>query len=551
MEKYESPLERFYHWEKTQPNKTFFRQAYQGQWLSVTWAQAGTEIRKMANYLKSLNLPEHSKIAIISKNSMHWIMSDLAIMMSGHISVPLYPTIPGDLIKYCLEHSETKVCFVGKLDNWKTQAHGIPDGVKVINFPMWSEYYDGYINWEDIMKNTEPLMENPIPNPDDLITIIYTSGTTGLPKGVLHRYGAIGFAAANAMKLLDNLSPADRFFSYLPLSHIAERMLVEMGSIYSGGTMSFAESLETFPMNLKETKPTVFLAVPRIWTKFQMGILAKMNQNKLDLLMRIPIVNNLIKKKIKEGLGLENAKYLLSGAAPLPVATTNWFDHIGFRIYEAYAMTENCAYSHLSLPNSRKVGSVGCSLPFNEVRFSEEGEIQVKSDAIMVGYYKEPEKTRETITEDGWLCTGDQGVEDNKGFLTITGRVKDIFKTDKGKYVAPAPIENELSKSTLIEQVCVVGANLPQTMALVVLSEEAKGKNKNEVDKELEELATSVNKGLEKHERMKKVVIMNEEWTVENNLLTPTLKVKRNILEKQKQDAYQNWYQQKESVVWE
>ena len=144
--------------------------------------------------------------------------------------------------------------------------------------------------------------------------------------------------------------------------------------------------------------------------------------------MRIPIINNLIKKKIKEGLGLENAKYLLSGAAPLPVATTNWFDHIGFRIYEAYAMTENCAYSHLSLPNARKVGSVGCSLPFNEVRFSEEGEIQVKSAAIMVGYYKEPEKTRETITEDGWLCTGDQGVEDNKGFLTIKFLYDEILK---------------------------------------------------------------------------------------------------------------------------
>jgi len=551
MERYESPLERFYKWEKEQPDKTFFRQAYKGQWISVTWKQAGTEIRKMANYLKSLNLSSQSKIAIISKNSMHWIMSDLAIMMSGHISVPLYPTISGDLIKYCLEHSEAKVCFVGKLDNWETQAHGIPDDVKVINFPLWSEYYDGYTNWSDIIEKTEPFAESPVPNPDDLITIIYTSGTTGQPKGVVHKYHAIGFAAQNAIKLLNNLDSSDRFFSYLPLSHIAERMLVEMGSIYSGGVMSFAESLDTFPTNLKETKPTVFLAVPRIWTKFQMGILAKMNQQKLDWLMRIPVLNNIIKKKIKEGLGLEKAKYLLSGAAPLPVATSHWFEKIGFTIYEAYAMTENCAYSHLSLPGARKVGSVGCSLPFNEVRFSDEGEIQVKSDAVMVGYYKESEKTKETITEDGWLCTGDQGVEDSNGFLTITGRVKDIFKTDKGKYVAPAPIENELSKSTLIEQVCVVGANLPQTMALVVLSEDAKVKDKSEVAQELEALAVSVNKGLDKHEKMKKVVIMNEEWTVENNLLTPTLKVKRNILEKQKQDFYTQWYEKKESVVWE
>lgn len=551
MNSYETPLDKFYHWEKTQANKTFFRQAYNGQWLSITWKQAGNEIRRMANYLKSKNLPPQSKIAIISKNCAHWIMSDIAIMMSGHVSVPLYPTIPEDLIKYCLEHSESKICFVGKLDNWSKQANGVPKNVEVITYPLWTETGKDYKNWDEITAQTEPLQENHYPNLEDLITVIYTSGTTGLPKGVMHNYKSLTFALNNVINLFGDMSPNDRFFSYLPLSHIAERMLVEMGGLYSGGTMSFAESLDTFANNLKETKPTIFLAVPRIWTKFQMGILAKMNQSKLDILLKIPILNNIIKKKIKEGLGLQDARYLITGAAPMPVATMLWFEKLGFVILEAYAMTENCAYSHLTFPWKRKVGAVGTSLPQNEVRFSEEGEIQVRSEAIMVGYFKDEEKTRETITEDGWLCTGDQGEEDSEGFLKITGRVKDIFKTDKGKYVAPAPIENELSKSTLIEQVCVVGANLPQTMALIVLSEDAKTKDRDEVSNELEALITSINKTLDKHERMKKGVIMNEEWTVDNNLLTPTLKVKRNILEKQKNSNYTKWYEAKENIVWE
>ena len=549
--KYLSPIEKFYEWEQKQPDKTFLRQAYQGQWLHKSWAKAGQEIRSMAAYLKSLNLPPQSNIAIISKNCEHWIMSDLAIMMAGHVSVPLYPTIPADLIHYCLVHSDAKVCFVGKLDDWSKQRSGVPAGVKCITYPLWTEQGEGYVNWDDIVSKTPPMQENPVPDPNDLMTIIYTSGTTGLPKGVMHNNHAISFAAGNALKLIGDLGPDDRFFSYLPLSHIAERALVEMGGIYSGGSLSFAESLDTFAANLKDTRPTIFLAVPRIWTKFQLGILSKMPQSRLDILLKIPIISSIIKKKIKEGLGLDPSQFLFSGAAPLPLVTMDWFEKLGFVIYEAYAMTENCAYSHLNLPGKRKPGWVGQSLPMNEVRLSEEGEIQVRSEAVMVGYFKDEEKTKETIIDGGWLCTGDQGEIDSEGFLKITGRVKDIFKTDKGKYVAPAPIENELSKNTLIEQVCVVGANLPQTMAMVVLSADGKALSKDDVSKSLEDTMLQVNQSLDKHEKMKKMIIVNEEWTVDNNLLTPTLKVKRNILEKQKQECYTSWYSSEEIVVWE
>lgn len=544
-----SPLEKLYQWTAQKPEKTFLRQPYNGEWIHYSWKKADDEIRRMAAYLRSLNLPPQSKIAIISKNCAHWIMSDLAIMMAGHVSVPLYPTISADLIRYCLEHCEAKVAFIGKLDDWSKQKSGLPDTVKGISFPFYTEA--GYENWNDIIENNEPYTENYIPKVSDIATIIYTSGTTGLPKGVVQTVHAISFAATWALQEMKDLSTNERFFSYLPLSHIAERMLVEMGAIYCGASISFAESLDLFPSNLKDTKPTIFLAVPRIWTKFQMGILSKMPQSRLDILLKIPFVNNLIKKKIKEGLGLDQAKYLLTGAAPLPLVTMQWFEKIGFVICEAYAMTENCAYSHLTRKENRKPGCVGTPLPNCEVRIADNGEIQVKSDATMLEYFKEPEKTKETITADGYLCTGDQGEIDAQGFLKITGRVKDIFKTDKGKYVAPAPIELELSKNTFIEQVCVVGANLPQTMALVVLSADAKKEEKNAVEESLQTTMNEVNKLFDKHEKMKKVIVMKEEWTIENNFITPTLKVKRNVLEKEKAPLYETWYKDANTVVWE
>lgn len=545
----QSPLEKFYEWSTIQPKQTFLRQPYNGEWIHYSWEKANDEVRRMANYLRSLQLPPHSKIAIISKNCAHWIMSDLAIMMAGHVSVPLYPTISADLIRYCLEHCEAKVAFIGKLDTWSKQRSGLPDSVKGISYPFWTE--EGYEKWDDIIANNEPFEGNFVPDGADISTIIYTSGTTGLPKGVVHSFHTFSFAVCGALSQINDISTKDRFFSYLPLSHIAERMLVEMGALYSGGSISFAESLDLFAANLKDTKPTVFLAVPRIWTKFQMGILSKMPQSKLDILLNIPFVKNIIRKKIKEGLGLDKANYIFTGAAPLPVATMVWFDKLGIDICEAYAMTENCAYSHFTRKGHKKLGSVGTPMPSCEIRIADDGEIQVRSEATMLEYFKEPEKTKETITEDGFLRTGDQGEIDNEDFLKITGRVKDIFKTDKGKYVAPAPIELELSKNTHIEQVCVVGMNLPQTMALVVLSADAHNIDKRTLESSLETSMQDVNQQFEKHERLKKVVIMKEEWTIENNMITPTLKVKRNILEKEKAPHYERWYKDANTIVWE
>jgi long-chain acyl-CoA synthetase len=341
-----------------------------------------------------------------------------------------------------------------------------------------------------------------------------------------------------------------RFFSYLPLSHIAERLLVQMGSIYTGGSVNFAESLDTFAANLAESRPTVFLGVPRIWAKFQQGILTKMPQKKLDLFLKIPILNGIVKKKIKTGLGLIDAQNTLTGAAPCPAALMEWFKKLDINIQEAYAMTENCCYSHVTLNHEIKIGYVGKALPRCQVKLSEQKEVLIKHEALMDGYYKEPQMTADTI-KDGWLHTGDEGYIDEEGYLKITGRVKDLFKTSKGKYVAPNPIEMKISANADIDQVCLVGDGLPQPIALVVLSEQGLKKTRDDLRLSLEKTLSDLNPTLDQHEQVEKAVIMKEAWTVENELLTPTLKIKRNPVEKLKKGHYETWYAAKGMVVWE
>ena len=545
MQDYKSPLEVFYHWEKETPNKLYMRQPINGEWYHWTWSETATQVRKMAAYLKSLNFPANSKIATLSKNCAHWIISDLAIMMAGHVSVPLYPNLKAKSITQILEHSEAKLLFVGKLDDFDSMRPGVPKDLPCVAFPFYSE--EGYPVWDDLIKDVVPVTENVVRDPNELATIIYTSGTTGMPKGVMHKFYNFSFATSNAVPLL-GLVTEERFFSYLPLCHIAERLLVEMGSLYSGGMVSFAESLDTFAQNLADTKPTAFLGVPRIWTKFQQGILGKLPQKKLNVLLSIPLVSSLIKKKIKSGLGLQEARNIFTGAAPTPVSILKWFERIGIPIQEAYAMTENCCYSHVTLKDGIKFGYVGKALPHCEVKLSEENEILIKHVALMDGYYKEDKQTKETI-KDGWLHTGDEGHIDAEGYLKITGRVKDLFKTSKAKYVAPAPIEMKLSANKNIEQVCVVGTGLPQPIALITLSEYGKSRPFEDVCGSLETTLNIVNPKFESHERLKKIVILDKEWTIENNLLTPSMKIKRNEVERLYEDNYTTWYEKNGNIV--
>jgi len=544
-----TPLLQFLKWEKEVPNDLFLRQPYQGEWRNWTFEQAGEEIRKVAAGMRRLNLPNRSNVAILSKNCAQWIMADLAIMMAGHISVPLYATLTAPSIQQILEHSESKAIIIGKLDQYKAQQEGIPAGVIRIGMELYGIQEDH--SWEKMLAAEKPTTDVATWSPDELLTIMYTSGTTGKPKGVMHTAGnfdAIINVAASDL----NLPMRPKLFSYLPISHIAERLGVEMIGIYRGALFSFAETLESFPKNLADTQPDLFFAVPRIWAKFREKISEKLPPKKLDTLLSIPIINNVIRKSIKKKLGLSKATHIYSGAAPISVDMLEWFNKIGVTIYQAIGMTEDCIYSHFNRAGANRFGTVGKALTGLQFKIADDGEMRIKTPSLMKGYYKEPELTAASFDEEGYLKTGDKAEKDKDGFVTIVGRVKDQFKTDKGKYVSPAPIEMMLLANQDIEQACVVGMGIPQPIALVVLSAFGKAKSKEEIALSLSNSLNEVNPNLESYEKLEKVVIMKDDWTMENGLITPTLKVKRNEVEKIHIPKYPTWYHtQPGVVVWE
>ena len=541
------PLSRLLHWEKTTPNQLMFHQPFAGGPRTYTYADACRETRKIASALKALDLPPRSRVATLSKNCAHWMMADMAIWMAGHISVPLYPTLSPHAIKQILDHSESKAIFVGKLDDYENQRSGIAADIQKISFPLYG-INEGLL-WDDLLKQHEPLTDIASWDRNELATIIYTSGTTGVPKGVMVAFNAIDHALAYATQNIISKKD-DRFFSYLPLSHIAERMLVELGGIYKGASIYFSESLEKFPKDLAAAQPTIFLAVPRIWAKFREKILEKLPQKKLNLLLSIPIVSSIIKNKIKTNLGLSKANLIATGASPIPVELLEWYKKLDITIVEIYGLTENLAYGYANYPDI-KFGSVGKPWGNVEGRLAENGEIQTRSAAAMMGYYKSPEQTAEMFTADGFLRSGDVGEMDANGFVTIIGRIKDNFKTDKGKYVAPMPIELKLSVNQDIEQVCVVGMGVPQPIALIVLSAAGKAKAKGELAKSLTATLAEVNTQLESYEKLQCMVIMKNDWAIENGLLTPSMKVKRNEVEKLHLPKYPQWYDKGDKVVYE
>lgn len=532
-----SIIDSFCFYEESKPSSLFLSEPVNQVYRNFTWQEAGIEIRKMVTAIHAMGIQEGDKIAILSKNCAYWIMADLAIMMSGCVSVPLYPNMSPNAINEILLHSDSKMIFLGKLDQPTMIQEAIPKQLVQICFPFYP--IDNCANWMDIIREQNPFLGKPILKIDSLACMIYTSGTTGQPKGVMHTYESMNFAVAAFLKANPAIQ-SEIFFSYLPLCHVAEKMLVECGTIFTGSSMYFVESMERFSINLQDTKPTIFLAVPRIWEKMRDEILKKIPQKKLDLLLSIPILSHFFKKIIQKKLGLSRAHFLFTGASPINKSLLVWFSKLGMDILEAYGMTENLALSHANRKNGTRFGTVGKSYAGVEVRISSDQEVQVKSIASMKGYYKEPELTAACF-EDGFLRTGDQGFIDEDGYLTITGRIKDQFKTSKGKYISPAPIENQILVHPFIDQACVVGHAMPNALALCILSENAKSRERDQLSEELNSFLNTLNSTLEHHEKIAKLILLSEEWTIENAVLTPTLKIKRNVIDSKYQDNYADW----------
>ena len=546
---------QFYRWEKEFKDRPFLRQPFGDRWEEYSWGEVGQMARKLATGLRSLGLRDNAHIGLISKNCREWIIADLAIIMAGYISVPFYPTLNDKELNTLLEFGDVDLLFVGKVEHWEQQKKGVPNDMPVIAFPPYANHSPApeAIQWFDFIDQHPPLETPHQPMVNDTWTIIFTSGTTGDPKGVVLNYLANEKTALLTLEsnpLEIDFNGKNDFFSYLPLNHIAERVVVEFGVFRFGGTISFVESIDTFAQNLQQAQPTVFFAVPRIWTKFQMGVLAKLPQPKLEKLLKIPLLSGFIKRKLRKGLGLHRARAIVSGAAPLLDSQREWFRSIGIPITNGYGMTENCAITtQLPAPISNKPGSVGIPQPEVDIKIDPEtSEIMMRGPFVMVGYYKQPELTAQVL-QDGWLRTGDQGYLDSDGFLYITGRVKDIFKTSKGKYIEPLVLESYFADIVDFEQMCIVGLGLPQPIGLVVLSEVGKSKDKYALIAQLEQTLQEINNQLESYKKISTLVLTDEEWTVENGLTTPTLKIKRNAIDKKYEKNYKAWYDREETVL--
>lgn len=548
------PLARLAHWAVTRPNDVHFVQPMgDGAIREYRFSEVYDESRRIAAYLQSHGWAPGSCVAILSKNCAHWLMSDYAIWMAGYVSVPIYPTLTAESVRQILEHSEAKACFVGKLDEWPQMRGGIPDGVQCISYPLSPQ--TDYPSWDDLVKANAPIEPIAERGVDDLATVIYTSGTTGMPKGVMHPFRTFA-VGPEIVREGFGATADDRVLSYLPLAHVAERVFVEANALAIGFKVFFAESLDTFVADLHRARPTMFFSVPRLWTKFQQGVEARLPGPKLKRLLKLPVIGGLVRRKILKGLGLDAVRFAGGGASPMPTPLLSWYRDLGLDITEVYGMTENFGLSHGSFPGQGRVGYVGTPWPGVECKLADNGEVLVKSPTTMIGYYKEPEKTRETFTDDGWLKTGDLGAFDEAGRLRITGRAKEQFKTSKGKYVSPNPIENRLSSHPQIEACCVAGSSFPQPFALVMLPEDVMKAVVSDVNLR-ERLSQSftdhmeaVNTQLDPHEQLDFLVVVRDQWTVDNGMVTPTLKIKRAAVEASYGPRFESWAQQRQAVIW-
>ncbi|MFV0576202.1 MAG: AMP-binding protein [Vibrio sp.] len=544
------PHDMILKWAEERPNEVYLTQPIDRKINSFTYSDVANQTLCFVSALRELGLQPRDKIAILSKNCAEWFISDLAMMMGDYISVPIFPTAGAETIEHCLVHSEAKAIIVGKLDDDAATKEILEKYPNVISISLpYDSAPKAQYEYAQLIDSHSPTTERPNHNNSTLMSLVYTSGTSGLPKGAMLTFGGFMSSASNIVSHV-GLQGSDRLFSYLPLAHITERVYVFGSSIMGGVPTGFAENLDTFIEDVKAHQPTLFISVPRLWTLFQQRILDKMPQRKLNILLKIPFINSIVKKKIIEGLGLQSARVLGCGSAPISPALLRWYHSVGLNITEAWGMTETFAYSTINYPfRVDKIGTVGKAGPGVELKIAEDKEIMVRGEGLFAGYYKNDEATQESFDAEGWLHTGDIGSLDDEGFLSIEGRKKDSFKTAKGKFVSPVPIEKDIFELSRIEMMCLIGLGLPAPILLVV-PHAFKNFDKARYERKTATIISQINANLESHEKIKGVLMIKDPWSIENGILTPTLKIKRHILEKKYHDIGANWPKD-QLVVWE
>lgn len=513
------------HWATECPEKIWLKDLKEEGYDDYSWGESYHQISAIAAMLES-RFGQTEKMVVLSNNRAHWVLADMAIIASGNVTVSMFTTLPGAIAEYVFELTETKVVFVGETSNWDQVSAVLPDDVLLITLPG-VELEQPHLKWDDLLlewKGKAPVYEG---KPDDMISLVFTSGTTGMPKGVIQTHDS-NLIPIRRFVTEFGFRDNPRYFSYLPLSHIAERQIVEFSSMVVCGEISFNESMPTILRDMNRTRPNMFFGPPRVWEQFQQAVIGKFG-GKEALEAALAEDKEAIGQLVLDTLGLDQVEYCLTAAAPTPPALIRWWQELGLSLMEGFGQTEAMGVilcSHLN----RRVGSIGKPIGEVEYKITEEGELAIKADGCTPGYYKQADKTAELL-RDGWLHTGDKARVDEDGFIFLTGRVKDYFKTIQGKFVAPPPIEGEFAKNPHAEQQCLLGRGFSKTVMIAVLTEEAQSRPDREIQSSVLETIREINETLEKHARIGAVIISREPWSIENEILTPTLKIRRDKVE--------------------
>lgn len=513
-------------WSSAHSDKLWLREHVGGQAREWSWAQSSTEIYALAAWLEQQLAGNGHCIGIVSRNCAHWFFADLGSIAAGNVVVPMFTTLAGDTADYVMSFTDMKLLFVGETENWEQIRHVLPGGIQLVALPG-VELEEEHLSWEEIVapcRGQRPAYQC---QPEDLVSLVFTSGTTGVPKGVMQTHSS-NIIPISRFGDAFGVPEGGRYFSYLPLSHIAERQIVEGSSLVSCGEVHFNENMGTLLRDLPQCRPHVMFGPPRVWEQLQQGIIARFgSQAAIDEALAADKEG--VGKMVRESLGLDEAQYILTAAAPTPPALIRWYEEFGIILIEGFGQTE-CMGPIVGTAENRRIGSIGKPMPGVEVRLSDEGELQVKASGTSPGYYKMPDKTAETFV-DGWVYTGDKARVDEDGYYYITGRVKDYFKTIQGKFVAPTPIENSFAENNVTEQICLLGRGYSKTVMTCVLSALAQAQPQEEVEAVLRERVEAVNEEVDKHARIGAVIIATEPWTIDNGILTPTMKIRREKVE--------------------
>jgi long-chain acyl-CoA synthetase len=573
-------LDRFRARVEERSSHTSLRYRAGDEWKSITWADYGTAVDETAAGLIELGIQPGDRVGLLSANRPEWHIADLAILSAGAVTVPLYPTSSSSQVTYMLLDAGCRLCFVDDADQLsKVLLHReeLPALERIIVLgPANGLDHSQLLSLDDLRSGgggVEPSRDRVAAlTSDDLATLVYTSGTTGPPKGTMVTHGNISWTLDSVQSMLD-LRPSDRMLSYLPLSHIAERMTSHFGQITAGGETWFAQSLATVPDDLRACRPTIFLAVPRVWQKLHDAVLDELDSSPVHLAglldhaatadtresagrsiatiadrFGVVAIRQTLARVVRRKLGLDHARLVASAAAPIHPDLVRWFHGIGLPIAEVYGQTEDCGPATINPTDAIRIGSVGRPIPGLEVISAEDGELRIKGGSVCAGYYNKPDATAALFDDDGWLCTGDLGHVDDDGYVWITGRKKDLIINAAGKNIAPSEIESRLAMEPFVGQAVVVGDGRKYLTALITLDADAAADwaEDHGAFADLAELSrdprirdmigTAVERVNREHapvEQIKYWRLLPEPLTVEHGELTPTLKVKRDVVQRE------------------